>query len=129
MTANEHHNDLVDRGYWLIKDYQPWGRSPTYRNESGEVIFLDRGREMTALDMAIELGPNWIPPSFTDCQIKDKAMRDLVQMVADEANRAYVAYRAIDGKDWIIGDAGMKPLHESYRLEFTVCPVHVYEYK
>ena len=52
---------LEQQGFYHIKDYQKWGRCPTYKNDKGEIRFVDQGKILDPQQMLELLKTTWQP--------------------------------------------------------------------
>lgn len=71
-TKKDNETWLRDNGYFLLREYNPWGRMDCYAKYNNmdkrlpaiaELLFYDNGILRTPKEMYEELQENWIPSS------------------------------------------------------------------
>lgn len=56
------YEEAISRGFIQIREYNPWGFNPCFRNfETGELLFDDNGELICPQEMHRRLKEDWIP--------------------------------------------------------------------
>jgi len=61
------HKELESQGFWRYRDYFMWGYCPGYKNEAGELRYIEGNKIYTGEDLYIYLIDVWRPHAQDEC--------------------------------------------------------------
>jgi len=66
MSEAQIDEDMHSKGYFLFREYYPWGRNLSYQSKNGEKVYLEGGKWMTWEQLKQVMREEWRPARQKD---------------------------------------------------------------